>query len=303
MLKSIRIGTRDSQLALWQARFVEEQLVRQGYACELVLIKSEGDLNVRVPLYEMGVQGIFTKTLDTALLNHTIDLAVHSLKDVPTQPAVGITLAAVLERGNPYDVFVFKDQLPDPNDTAIIATSSLRRAAQWRYRFPKHQTTPLRGNINSRLQKLLDNSNWEGAIFAAAGIERIQLPVPHQIILDWMIPAPAQGALCIAVRSDDMRLQDICAPLNHLNTALATGIERDFLRQMMGGCSMPIGALVTSTDNGLRLRACIGTVDGQQMAFIDLSGPLNQALELPYIAVEAIHQQGAKAILESFPNR
>jgi hydroxymethylbilane synthase len=300
MLKPLRIGTRDSQLALWQAHFVQHELSKIGVPSELVPVKSEGDLNLKVPLYEMGVQGIFTKALDTALLNQHIDLAVHSLKDVPTQPAEGVVITAVPERGNPYDVLVHKGVLPDPDEETTIATSSLRRAAQWLHRYPKHRTTSLRGNINSRLQKLQEHTDWAGAIFAKAGIDRIQLPVPAQITLDWMIPAPAQGALGIAIRNDDEQLREICAPLNHPETAALTGVERHFLRLLMGGCSMPVGALATVSEGIIHLDACVGSTDGKKMAFIQLTCPWDDAAQLPQRAFNAICEQGADEILKLF---
>lgn len=154
MTKAIRIGTRGSELAVWQAKLVQKKLKSLGIYSELIEIKSAGEQNQKTPLYEMGVQGIFTKALDVALLNNEIDLAVHSLKDVPTQVAQGLAIAAVLERDNPYDVLVYKQKEPQVEYEYTIATSSLRRSAQWLHRYPNHKTDVLRGNINSRLQKL-----------------------------------------------------------------------------------------------------------------------------------------------------
>jgi hydroxymethylbilane synthase len=171
MPKTIKIGTRDSELALWQANIVKQQLENLGYQTELVPVKSTGDLVLDKPLYELGITGIFTRTLDIAMLNHDIDIAVHSLKDVPTILPKGIVQAAVLKRGNVNDTLVFKDNeefLSAKN--AVIATGSLRRKAQWLNRYPTHTIEDLRGNVNSRLQKLKDNPHWNGAIFAAAGI-------------------------------------------------------------------------------------------------------------------------------------
>src|SRR5258705_700590 len=199
MGKLIRIGTRDSQLAAWQATQVKELLARYGLASELVYIKSEGDIDLKTPLYEMGVQGIFTKSLDIALLNNKIDIAVHSMKDVPVQLAKGIVQAAILKRASYKDLFVYRETdffLNDPSSKDVIATSSIRRKAQWLHRYPNHVIANLRGNINTRLQKVKDN-NWQGAIFAAAGLERINLRPQNCIELDWMLPAPAQGAIMV----------------------------------------------------------------------------------------------------------
>lgn len=198
MSKIIRIGTRDSELALWQANTVKSKLEALGYETALIPVKSAGDLVLDKPLYELGITGIFTKTLDVAMLNGDIDIAVHSMKDVPTALPQGIVQAAVLERGNYLDILAFKDNeefLASRN--AIIATGSLRRKAQWLNRYPTHTIVELRGNVNSRMQKLRNN-DWNGAIFAAAGLDRIGLEHENTIGLTWMVPAPAQGAIMIA---------------------------------------------------------------------------------------------------------
>src|SRR5215211_6245761 len=208
----LRIGTRDSQLAVWQATLVQDLLKEASISSELVYIKSEGDIDTVTPLYELGVQGIFTKTLDAALLNNRIDLAVHSMKDVPTLLARGISQAAVLKRASYKDIFVYKDtsaieswrlaevDLDYPLDVeGTIATSSIRRIAQWRHRYPHHKIENLRGNVNTRLRKVQEH-DWNGAIFAAAGLERIRLRPQNSVDLDWMLPAPAQGAVMVVCR-------------------------------------------------------------------------------------------------------
>ncbi len=176
----IRIGTRESQLALWQATQVKGLLSEYHFESELIFIKSEGDIDLVTPLYEIGVQGIFTRSLDTALLNNKIDIAVHSLKDVPTQLPEGISQAAVLKRGPVNDLLVFKNEqaqeryscLPIHHSQLTIATSSIRRKAQWLNKYPNHVIHNLRGNINTRLKKLQEE-DWDAAIFAQAGLERI----------------------------------------------------------------------------------------------------------------------------------
>jgi hydroxymethylbilane synthase len=239
MSKLIRIGTRESQLAVWQATQVKELLGRNQIHAELVYIKSEGDTDTKTPLYEMGVQGIFTRSLDIALLNNHIDIAVHSMKDVPTQLPQGIVQAAVLKRGPVNDLLVFKtplEELYHQHYIAHIATSSIRRIAQWLHRFPLHHMHNLRGNVNTRLQKL-KNEAWDAAIFAQAGLERIGVRPKESIELDWMLPAPAQGAIMIVCREGDHFAFDCCQPGNDIDTAICTKIERDFLRTLMGGCS------------------------------------------------------------------
>ena len=218
----IRIGSRESSLALWQAEKVRSLLDGLGLESEIVKIKSKGDIILDKPLYELGVTGVFTKTLDIALLNREIDLAVHSMKDVPTLLPNGISEYAVLERGEVKDILV-----KGPGGSNIIATGSLRRKAQWLNRNPECEIVGLRGNVNTRLAKVVD-SNWYGAIFAKAGLERIGvLPENHEV-LDWMTPAPAQGALLIVGLEENQELYDKVSEVNHPDSQLATSIERVF---------------------------------------------------------------------------
>lgn len=254
--KWIRIGTRESQLAMWQAHFVKNVLEAKGHFCELVPITSDGEIETVKPLYEMGVTGVFTKTLDIALLSGEIDIAVHSLKDVPTKLPVGLCIAAVPKRGDHRDAIVTKEnEISWEVEEAVIATSSIRRKAQWLYRFPHHRTENIRGNINTRLKKLESNSSWHGAIFATVGIERIGLAIPHMEILEWMIPAPSQGALGIVCREEDQRLIDICKSLNDESSRLAVDVERGFLRALMGGCATPIACFAEVVNDQLKARA------------------------------------------------
>ena len=268
-MNTIRIGTRDSELALWQAKTVQNQLKILGYPTEIVSTKSYGDIELSKPLYEMGVTGIFTKALDIALLNGEIDIAVHSMKDVPTALPEGIVVGAVLKRGNPHDVLVYKGDLSFLEaEIATIATSSLRRKAQWLHRYPHHNIENLRGNVNTRLQKLTDNS-WNGAIFAAAGLERInKLPEKH-LVLDWMLPAPAQGAIVVVVREDSVALQKKLLPLHDDYTYIATQLERDFLRALEGGCTAPIGAFAEFKDEKLYFKGGLWSEDGKESSVID----------------------------------
>ena len=174
--KAIRIGTRDSALALYQAREVQRKLNEQEISTEIIEITSDGDIDLVTPLYEMGIQGIFTKSLDIALLQNRIDIAVHSTKDVPTRQARGLTFRAVLERATLYDCLVLPVGKKEVNfaDRGIIGTSSLRRKLQWLHRYPHHSTENLRGNVQTRLKKL-DQSNWHGAIFAQAALSRLEI--------------------------------------------------------------------------------------------------------------------------------
>ncbi len=309
MNKVLRIGTRDSQLAVWQATLVQSQLLQQGITTELVYIKSDGDIDLVTPLYEIGVQGIFTKTLDAALLNNRIDIAVHSMKDVPTQLAQGIIQAAVLMRASYKDIFVYKNsavihawelnnlQISSPSAAGgIIATSSTRRKAQWLNRYPHHTIENLRGNVNTRLRKVTE-SEWDGAIFAAAGLERIGLRPEKSAELDWMLPAPAQGAIMIVCREEDTAAKDICVLLNDTTTALCTKIERDFLRTLFGGCSTPISALAELKEDTVFFQGNILSPDGKDKMESAMNVPLLQSAALGIQAAKKLLEEGADKIV------
>lgn len=298
-MKPIRIGTRDSQLAVWQATLVQDLLKKKGIASEPVYIKSEGDVDTVTPLYALGVTGVFTKTLDAALLNSRIDIAVHSMKDVPTQLAGGIQQAAVLKRGNYKDIFVYKhdaDFLNDPSSEATIATGSIRRVAQWVNKFPNHKTENLRGNVNTRLRKLQE-SNWHGAVFAAAGLERIHLRPQNSIDLDWMLPAPAQGAIMIVCREEDKGAFESCQSFNDEDTALCTKIEREFLAALMGGCSTPISALAQISNGNVVFHGNVLSPDGKQKAEVAMQMPVAESETLGLMAADKILAEGGLEIV------
>ncbi|HTE26299.1 hydroxymethylbilane synthase [Flavitalea sp.] len=299
MNRSIRIGTRQSELATWQANQVAALLAENGYQSELVFVKSEGDIDLQTPLYEMGVQGIFTRTLDIALLNNRIDIAVHSMKDVPTQLPTGIQQAAVLQRASWKDLLVVRDDssfMDDRYSTAVIATSSIRRRAQWLNYYPNHTLVNLRGNINTRLAKVKE-SEWNGAIFAAAGVDRINIRPENSIELDWMLPAPAQGAIMVVCRPDDEYVSSACALFNDPETAICTKIERDFLRQLMGGCSTPIAGLCEIVEGEAKFRGNILSVDGLNKVSIEKSMAATKASGLGVEAGIEILANGGKEII------
>jgi hydroxymethylbilane synthase len=258
--KLIRIGTRDSELALWQANTVKNKLENLGYKTELVAVKSTGDLILDKPLYELGITGIFTKTLDVAMLNGSVDIAVHSMKDVPTLLPTGIIQTAVLERASSQDILVTKGKI-DYTKPCTIATGSLRRKAQWLHRYPNHTVVDLRGNVNTRLQKLQDN-NWQGAIFAKAGLKRINVLPENHIDLDWMIPAPAQGAMVIVALKKDTFSIEATQKLNDLDSDICTYIEREFLRVLEGGCTAPIGAIAEIINDTITFKGVLFSLNG-----------------------------------------
>ena len=253
----------------------------------------------------MGVQGIFTKTLDAALLNHRIDIAVHSMKDVPTKLADGIKQAAVLARASFKDILVYKNDpsfLEDNNSIATIATSSIRRMAQWLHKYPNHSIENLRGNVNTRLRKVSEQ-NWNGAIFAAAGLERIDLRPEASVDLDWMLPSPAQGAIVIVCREDDDTTYNVCNLLNDDNTALCTKIEKDFLRTLYGGCSTPISGLAKVTGDKIIFKGNICRPDGKQIIEIEKESAYKDAGELGLEAGnELLQNQQVQEIIDKIRN-
>ena len=299
--KTIRIGTRDSELALWQAHTVEKKLNDLGYKTEITAVKSQGDILLDKPLYELGITGIFTKTLDIAMINGQVDIAVHSMKDVPTALPTGIVQAAVLERANTLDILVHKGNLDFLESEGTIATGSLRRQAQWLNKYPTHKVVDLRGNVNTRMKKLGD-SDWNGAVFAAAGLERINIKPSNYINLDWMIPAPAQGAMVIVAMANDEFCRDAAAELNDIETEVCTHIERQFLKTLEGGCTAPIGALAIMQDDDIIFKGVLFSLDGKEKLEINKTVPLEDWKKLGYNCAKEILDNGGISLMESIRN-
>ncbi|MEP0212226.1 MAG: hydroxymethylbilane synthase [Cellulophaga sp.] len=299
MSKIIRIGTRDSELALYQANRVKSELEKLGHKAKIVAVKSTGDLELDKPLYELGITGIFTRTLDIAMLKGDVDIAVHSLKDVPTVLPKGIVQAAVLERGNVKDTLVYKnnEEFLGARD-GVIATSSLRRKAQWLNRYPTHRVEDIRGNVNTRLQKLEDSETWHGAIFAAAGIGRLDLRPEEAVNLDWMVPAPGQGAIMVAAREIDEDILAICSEINHEETEICTTIERTFLNKLEGGCTAPIGALAYIKNEQVVFRVVLLSPDGSKKIETDRVVKLGKHQDLAETIAEFVLERGGKYIME-----
>jgi hydroxymethylbilane synthase len=295
--KVIRIGTRDSELALWQAHTVEKKLNDLGYKTEIVAVKSTGDIILNKPLYELGITGIFTKTLDIAMINGQVDIAVHSMKDVPTALPEGIVQAAVLERANEKDLLIYKTNLDFLSQEATIASGSLRRQAQWMHKYPNHKVVDLRGNVNLRMQKL-NNNDWNGAIFAAAGLERIGLKPEKYEVLDWMIPAPAQGAMVVLAMANDEFCWQAVSELNDLETDICTYIERQFLRTLEGGCTAPIGAIAKFTEDTIEFKGALFSIDGTQKIEIEKVVPIEQWKKIGFeLAKEILNNGGEKLMI------
>lgn len=296
MNKVIRIGTRDSELALWQAKTVQAALENFGHETELVPVKSTGDLNLDQPLYEMGITGIFTKTLDVAMLKDKIDIAVHSMKDVPTSLPKGIVEAAVLKRANSKDILLHKGvKFLEGNGT--IATGSLRRKAQWLNKYPHHNVVDLRGNVNTRMKKLDDN-DWDGAIFAAAGLERINLTPVNHIDLNWMLPAPAQGAMLVVAKEEDIICREAVSALNHRESEICVHVEREFLKELEGGCTAPIGALAVIIDNNLHFKGALFSLDGSKKIEVEKSIAVSNLKDFGKSCAQEVLSNGGRELMK-----
>ena len=299
MSTTIRIGTRDSELALWQATTVEKQLNDLGYKTQIIAVKSDGDIVLDKPLYELGITGIFTKTLDVAMIQGTIDIAVHSMKDVPTLLPNGIVQGAVLERASSLDIMVHKGNLDFlTQEKSTIATSSLRRKASWLHKYPTHTIEDIRGNVNTRLQKVA-TSDWSGAVFAEAGLERINLKPDHFIALDWMVPAPAQGAMVVVCNADDLFSLDAVSQLNHIETEICTYIERQFLRTLEGGCTAPIGAIASynEKEDVIDFTGVLLSIDGKQKIEVKKVVEVSEWKKLGFSAAHEILTNGGATLM------
>ncbi len=285
----IRIGTRNSPLAMWQAKEVEQKLQNLGYETSLVPVLSSGDKNLNQPLYSLGITGVFTKDLDIALLNNEIDIAVHSLKDVPTILPQNIEISAVLERDFPQDVLVRKSSSKNKNLAELkIATSSLRRRAFWLEQFPETEFSDIRGNVQTRLKKL-DEGDFDATLFSLAGIKRMEMKLDFEY-LDFMISAPSQGVVAIASRVDDLEAKEVLQQINHKVTQICVEIERNFLRTLEGGCTAPIGAIAKFNDDKITFEGKLNSLDGRKT--------INLVEEFDYNDSENFGEKFAKIILE-----
>lgn len=293
----VKIGTRGSQLALYQARRVQEALARLGVPAQPVVIQTKGDRIQDRPLQSMGT-GIFTKALDDALLAGEVDLAVHSMKDVPTQLPAPMEAWAVLERGRSGDVLVSQD----PSST-VVATGSIRRKAQWLHRHPDHTSVGLRGNVETRLAKVKSNP-WRGGIFAAAGLDRLGLlkgleGVEH---LDWMVPAPAQGSILVVGLQGREDVKRAVVQLDHPDSSMAASIERAFLYALEGGCAAPIGAHARVQGPHVTFTGCLNSLDGQSELRIERTSEQAHA-ELGAAWAQELLSSGGQAIMHGIRER
>ncbi len=302
MNEELIIGSRGSDLALWQSRWVKSQLERHHpeLSVKIEVIQTKGDNILDVALSKIGGKGLFTKALEDKLLDGSIDLAVHSLKDLPTILPQGLSIAAITEREDPRDVFISKNGsfLKDLPENAKIATGSLRRQSQLLNFRRDFMIQDLRGNVPTRIAKLHDNE-WDGIILARAGLKRLEMlhEASETIDEDIMLPAVGQGALGIETRDRDFQMQAILAPLNHADSAASTTAERALLRKLEGGCQVPIGAYGRVTSGELRLKAYAGSLTGHQSVRGSISGSPDDADSIGVQLANQLLRDGADKIL------
>lgn len=296
-MNKLKIGTRNSPLALWQAQEVESKLKTLGFETEIVPIISSGDKNLNQPLYALGITGVFTKDLDIALLNKEIDIAVHSLKDVPTQLPYNIQISAVLERDFPEDVLVRNDD-SEPLDIEVlkIATSSLRRRAFWLKEFPETEFADIRGNVQTRLKKL-DDGIANATIFSLAGIKRINLDITYEQI-PFLLQAPSQGVVAIASLSDNDKLNERLKTISHKETEICVTIEREFLKTLEGGCTAPIGAKAEMLDGQIRFIGRLCSLDGKNCIETDEIFDWNDSENFGEKIALKVLENGGKELME-----
>ncbi|EIR1600899.1 hydroxymethylbilane synthase [Vibrio cholerae] len=299
----IRIATRQSPLALWQANYVKDALMaaHPGLQVELVTMVTRGDVILDTPLAKVGGKGLFVKELEIAMLEGRADLAVHSMKDVPVDFPDGLGLVTICEREDPRDAFVSNtyakiEALPSG---AIVGTCSLRRQCQLKAARPDLVIKELRGNVGTRLSKL-DAGEYDAIILAAAGLKRLELEsrIRSFIEPEQSLPAVGQGAVGIECRVNDQRVRALLAPLNHADTADRVRCERAMNLTLQGGCQVPIGSYALLEGNTIWLRALVGEPDGSQIVRGEIRGPRTQAEQLGITLAEQLLSQGAKEILE-----
>jgi len=325
-INKINIGTRGSKLALWQAEWVkaEIQMIDPGIDVRLIKIKTTGDMILDVPLAQVGGKGLFVKEIEEAILRNDVDIAVHSMKDVPTDFPAGLHLSAICEREDPRDAFVSQVQsskskvqsIKDLPQGARIGTSSLRRSSQLLNMRPDLQITQLRGNLDTRLRKL-DEGQFDAIILAAAGVKRLGLQNRITEILPFEVSLPAigQGAIGIECRADDESINKIVGALNHKETSIAVRAERAFLRKLEGGCQVPIAAYAriehraegkeqrAQKDSLLVMDGLVGSVNGQRIIKGHIEGNLNDYESLGNRLAEDLLSRGAHEILAEVYNR
>ena len=298
----IIIGSRGSQLALWQSNWVKDRLATTGYEVQIRTIKTTGDKLQNVPLAQSGTKGLFTKEIEEALADGTVDVAVHSMKDLPTDQPAGLVIAAVPEREDARDALISNNgqRFVDLPAGARVGTSSVRRQAQLRSLRGDLGLVPLRGNLDTRLKKL-DRGDCDALVLAAAGVHRLGLRdrITEYFSPDAMCPAVGQGALAIEIRQGDERTERAVRPLDHVPTHQAVRAERALLRYLGGGCQLPIAAHAVATGGQLNLVGLVASLDGSLVKRAAAAGTIEDPEGLGVRVATHLLQQGARAILES----
>jgi hydroxymethylbilane synthase len=302
MTQPIKIGTRGSQLALWQANWVKTALTAKypRQTCDLIIIKTKGDKILNMPLAKVGGKGLFVKEIEQALLEEQIDLAVHSMKDMPAEIPTGLCIGAIPQREDANDVLISRDnrRVADLKLGSIIGTSSLRRSAQLRHARADIVIRPLRGNLDTRLQKL-KTEYLDGIVVAAAGVKRLKLDnrITEYLPIDVMLPAVGQGALCIEIRANDPRLAEMLVELDHRATRVAVLGERAFLKRLGGSCQVPAAGHGIVNEETFTLTGLVADLDGSRIIKATLTGSVNSAEALGKELAEKILAMGADRIL------
>ncbi|WP_029134817.1 hydroxymethylbilane synthase [Sedimenticola selenatireducens] len=303
MSQSLRIATRKSPLAMWQAEHVAK-LLRQahpGLQVELIGMSTQGDKILDTPLAKIGGKGLFVKELEQGMLEGRADIAVHSMKDVPVELPEGLHLAVIMEREDPRDAFVSNrySRLEDLPEGSVVGTSSLRRQCQLADRRPDLKIAPLRGNVNTRLRKL-DEGEFDAIILATAGLKRLgfQQRITSYIESGDSLPAIGQGAIGIECRSDDERVNALIQPLHDPETACCVLAERAMNHRLMGGCQVPIAGFAVLNHGKLFMRGLVGEPDGSRIMRAEINGPAGEAEALGIAVAEDLLGQGADQVLK-----
>jgi hydroxymethylbilane synthase len=299
----LKIGTRGSALALTQARGIAERLINQWPALtvDIVVIKTKGDIMQDVPLAAIGGKGLFVKEIEDALLRGEIDIAVHSMKDVPAEIPDGLEITIVSEREDPRDVLVSKKgaKIEDMSAGARIGTGSLRRGFQLRHLFPHMEIVPLRGNLDTRIRKI-QSENLDGIIVAAAGMRRMGWTdrITQFIPVEIMLPSVGQGVLGIEMRNDDTNTRNAASFINHPQTWREVTAERAFLKKLGGGCQLPVAAYAVKKEHTLTITGLLGSLDGKMLIKDEVRGHSKNANALGVMLAERLLAKGGQAILE-----
>jgi len=303
IMEVVKIGTRGSVLALWQANWVRSQLLQMHPQCqvEIVKIKTTGDKILDVPLAQVGGKGLFVKEIETALLEKRVDLAVHSMKDMPAEIPPGLCIGVVPERENPLDVLISRNghKFNDLPQGARIGSSSLRRGAQVLHARPDMTIHPLRGNLDTRLKKL-ETEGLDAIILAAAGVRRLGLEdrITEYIPESMMLPAIGQGALSIEIRENDKAIEKMTAPLEHRETRMAVDCERAFLARLEGGCQVPIAGQAKVTGDRVEMNGMVAEIDGSVLIHETIAGPVDRRVALGEELADRLLERGGKEILD-----